>query len=467
MKMLSKETEQLLDKLYNLRSEDSYILAEMEKEREIAENTKEKTTKEKQELQDKIENLTKEESVLADQGAHLREILSGINPDDFKMVLERLNINFNPTEIKDKIDDLLPGTIEEVVNATKKAEEELVLVEDEMNSAITKIDELAVRKDAELANQEKLNEYFELALSGNINITREAITSLVSQFNFTEEEQREAAKLMMFPEDALYDYDKKYQDTNNHGKSISDVLIEAKESVSKPFGEIFNESEKEAKKETDEKTVEDSDINPVLSEPTISSLSDIDKGEKDEESSISDLLNNESNNFFPFEIDAQDLKDDLVKPDEDKEESSDVPSFISEPEVNPFKVEKTKEETPKNEKESMMDLFKRLGLSEIMFVESELEDLMNLEDTSIVEKNVNILNKNNINLDIVSDNVNILSDPELEEKINVIIEAGKTVDDIYFNPSVLKKYDLKGLENAINLLKENGLDPKKVPLMAY
>ena len=114
-----------------------------------------------------------------------------------------------------------------------------------------------------------------------------------------------------------------------------------------------------------------------------------------------------------------------------------------------------------------MDLFKRLGLSEIMFVESELEDLMNLEDTSIVEKNVNILNKNNINLDIVSDNVNILSDPELEEKINVIIEAGKTVDDIYFNPSVLKKYDLKGLENAINLLKENGLDPKKVPLMAY
>ena len=272
---------------------------------------------------------------------------------------------------------------------------------------------------------------------------------------------------MMFPEDALYDYDKKYQDTNNHGKSISDVLIEAKESVSKPFGEIFNESEKEAEKETDEKTVEDSDINPVLSEPEISSLSDIDKDEKVEESSISDLLNNESNNFFPFEIDAQDLKDDLVKPDEDKEESSDVPSFISEPEVNPFKVEETNEETPINEKESMMDLFKRLGLSEIMFVESELEDLMNLEDTSIVEKNVNVLNKNNINLDIVSDNVNILSDPELEEKINVIIEAGKTVDDIYFNPSVLKKYDLKGLENAINLLKENGLDPKKVPLMAY
>ena len=125
MKMLSKETEQLLDKLYNLRSEDSYVLSEMEEERKVAEETKEKTTKQKRELQDRIESLTKEESVLADQGAHLRDILSTINPEDFKMVLERLNINFNPEEIKDKIDELLPGTIEEVVNEAKKAEDEL------------------------------------------------------------------------------------------------------------------------------------------------------------------------------------------------------------------------------------------------------------------------------------------------------------------------------------------------------
>ena len=211
MKVLSSETKALLDKLYNLRSEDSYILAEMEEEREVAESTKAKTAKEKEDLQDKISKLTEEESVLAEQGARLRDILSGINPEDFKIVLERLNIEFDPVAIKNKVDEALPGTIEEVVKATKEAEDELVKVEEEMNSAITKIDELAVRKDTEIANQEKLNEYFDLALSGNINITREAITSLISQFNFTEEEQREAAKLMMFPEDALYEYDKNYK----------------------------------------------------------------------------------------------------------------------------------------------------------------------------------------------------------------------------------------------------------------
>ena len=463
MKVLSSETQALLDKLYNLRSEDSYILAEMEEEKEVAENTKAKTVKEKEELQDKISKLSEEESVLAEQGAHLRELLSGINPEDFKMVLERLNIDFDPEAIKNKIDESLPGTIEEVVKATKEAEDELVKVEEEMNSAITKIDELAVRKDTELANQEKLNEYFELALSGNINITREAITSLVSQFNFNEEEQREVAKIMMFPEDALYEYDKNYQDANNTGKSISDVLIEAKESVSKPIGEIFSEmNSAEEEKEENKEEVE----SPFVT---------FDERDNVEPSSISDLLNSsDGKELYPFEKEEdveEDKTESVFNKDDDIVDFSSIlndtnkEDEIKEEEVKPEEDSFVSENS--DDDETMMDLFKRLGLSEIMFVESELSELINLEDKKIVEKNVGILNKYGINLDIVSDNVNILSDPELDEKIAKIIEVGKTTDDIYFNPSVLKKYDLKGLENAINLLKENGLDPQKVPLMAF
>lgn len=433
MKVLPNETSALLDKLYNLRGEDSYLLVEMEKERQVAEETKEKTTKEKQELQDKIASLTSEEALLAEQGARLRDVLSGINPEDFNVVLERLNIDFNPEALKNKIDETLPGRIEEVVSATKEAEKELVAVEEEMNGAVTKIDELAIRKETELANQEKLNEYFDLALSGNINITREAITSLVSQFNFNEEEQREAAKLMMFPEDALYEYDKQYQDAQNNGKSISDVLIEAKESVAKPIGEIFSEADT---------SLEDaiSEENGDVSDEDIKRISD----------EISDILNklDDGNNKPLFD----DVKLDNLPIEEKNDE---------------IKAENNEVKIDDNDGETMMDLFKRLGLSEIMFVESELSDLIALDDKVLVEKNVGILNKYGINLDIVSDNVNILSDPELDEKINLILETGKTIDDIYFNPSVIKKYNYQGLKDAIELLKENGLEPKKVPLMAF
>ena len=141
-----------------------------------------------------------------------------------------------------------------------------------------------------------------------------------------------------------------------------------------------------------------------------------------------------------------------------------MPTFVYKEDVfEPVKEEKAEVQN----EETMMDLFKRLGLSEIMFDESELPSLIELNDKKIVEKNVEILNKYGINLDVVSDNVNILSDEELEEKIKELLDAGKTADDIYFNPSVLKKYNLQELKDAIKLLNQNGLDPKKVPLMAY
>ena len=56
MKMLTAEITKLLDKLYNLRGEDSVILSKMDSERAKAEETKERTASEKTTLQDKITN---------------------------------------------------------------------------------------------------------------------------------------------------------------------------------------------------------------------------------------------------------------------------------------------------------------------------------------------------------------------------------------------------------------------------
>lgn len=228
MKMLTGEIRNLLDKLYNRRGEDSVILSKMEKERSEAIETKEKTTAEKALLQDKIEKLTKEEAILADEGEKLISALSDIRKGDFSTVLEKLSIDFDPEKIGKKVEDTLPKTIEKVVNETEKAKEELMTVEEEMNRATTTIEELGIRKNEALANQKRLNEYFELALNGSINITRDQITSLLKELDFSEEEQREAAKLLMFPEDALFEYDEKYKLSLGSGKSISEVLEEAK-----------------------------------------------------------------------------------------------------------------------------------------------------------------------------------------------------------------------------------------------
>ncbi|MDE6285161.1 MAG: hypothetical protein K2M17_05390, partial [Bacilli bacterium] len=229
MKLLSSEVKNLLDKLYNLRGEDSVILKKMNKEREDAIETQERTKNEKTVLLAEIESLTAEEATLAKEGNRLMDVLSSINRDDFATVLDRLRIDFDPEALNSKVTKLLPETIEKVVSANKQATEKLENVETEMNNAITKVEELGIRKDEALSNQARLNEYFELALSGNINITRDEITNLLGKFDFTENEQREAAKILMFPEDALYEYDVNFKN-NEKGtvRTITDVLAEAK-----------------------------------------------------------------------------------------------------------------------------------------------------------------------------------------------------------------------------------------------
>ncbi len=228
MKALSPEVSALLDKLYNLRGDDSVVLVEMNRQRNRAVETKTRTTEEKKELQSRIADLEKLYNDLNNQGEKLTNLLSDIDRNDYATVLDRLDIDFNPQELVEKLNKSLPRTIDSVTLDTKKAEKQLARVEEEMNNAIATIDELSIRRDAALANQEKLNEYFELALSGRISITRDSIISLLEQFNFTEEERREAAKILMFPEDALFAYDEKVREREQSGKSISDVFTEAK-----------------------------------------------------------------------------------------------------------------------------------------------------------------------------------------------------------------------------------------------
>jgi len=364
MKMLTAEITKLLDKLYNLRGEDSVILSKMDQERAKAEETKERTASEKTTLQETITRLTEEERVLAEEGEKLVGALSKIKTDDFKIVLEKLKIDFNPDKLSEDVNKELPKTINKVKEEKESAENGLLKVEAEMNTAIATIEELAIRRDEALSNQARLNEYFELALNGNINITRDSITSLLEKFDFSEDERREAAKIMMFPEDALYDYEKKLKSTEISGKSISEVFAEAKENVS------------------------------------------------------------------------------------DEETTSVVEKTLS-------------------PKEALINLLTELEFDYLDFTNNDIEKILSNYNETDLRKNVEFAKNVGLKLDLFIDNVELLYDKELENKINRLLEVGKEPFDIYLNPNVLIKYNKQEIDETINKLRNSGLDPKKVPLIAY
>lgn len=388
MKTSSLEVTKLLDKLYNLRGNDSVVLKEMESAKALAEETRDRTTEEKKTLQEKIAGLESDSKVLNEQGKKLIEVISAIKKSDYETVIDRLNIDFDPENLAAKLNDKLPLTIESVNNEIKESEEELIKVEEEMNSAITEIEELGIRKDTALANQEKLNEYFDLALSGNINVTRDSITALLEQFEFSEEETREAAKILMFPEDALFDYDNTLKSSKT--RSIGEVIQEAK-----------------SKEEIPPKEIEEKKVAPV---PAIE----------------------------PVKIEL--------------EEQSEVPKTTEEKSLD---------------KEDLIDLFNEIGLDYLDYTTSDLEEILAHFNEKVIRRNIAIFKNNDLSLDVFVDYINLLYDKELEAKVDRLLRIGKSALDIYLNPTVLTKYDYKGLDKAIILLQNSGLDPKKVPLMAY
>ena len=417
MKTLSNEVKNLLDRLYNLRGEDSVILTKMNKEREDAIETQERTKNEKEVLLQEIERLSQDEKTLAEEGEKLTSVLSSINRDDFANVLERLNLDFEPALLNEKVNSMLPNTISEIVSEKDAASKKLEEVETEMNNAITKVEELGIRKDAALSNQAKLNEYFDLALSGNINITRDAITSLLDKFDFSENDSREAAKLLMFPEDALYEYDASQKSSDKQsGKTISEVIAEAKQESK---DQIF-----------------DAPVQPEKVEI---------KNEKEEIPNISEVK--ESVNETPA--------------------LEDIFSQVIDQIEMPIQEEQVNVEDNKSEKEKLLQLLDENDLNKFNFKDEDLKKIMENYDKDTLVKNVNTLKYNKINLDILKDNYSLLYDKELDEKINKLLSLGKEAKDISLMPSVLTKYDLQGLNNTINVLQISGLDPEKVPLMAY
>lgn len=379
---MTVNTETLLDKLYNLRGADSDILKEMDRQKAKAEATKARTTDEKANLQKNIADLKKQRKELEEQGDKFKEVLGSIHREDYETVLSKLNVDFDPKGLLEKVEKNLPKTIETVEKDTKKAEDELVKVEEEMNGAITAIEELGIRKDAALANQDKLNEYFELALTGHINITRDSITSLLQDFGFNEAEQRETAKILMFPEDALFQYDEKVKGRARVGKSISEVLQEAKTMVDEEPDEIDD-----------------------IKVPT-------------------------------FDIDAE------FTVEEPKEESVDI-------------------------KTEVIETLKEKGIDYLDFTSDEINKLMANFDKDLVMKNIDFMKSTGFASDVYINHIDMMYDKELIEKVKLLLASGKEVLDIYLNPNVLVKYSLSELQKAIDTIKNNGMDPKEVPLMAY
>ncbi len=467
MKQLNLEVKSLLDKLYNFRGSGSVILLKINEEKFNAEQVRNTTATQKGEVSQKINELNKEEVILKEEGELFKDVLKSLKKDSFSLILDKLNVAFNPEELYSKVENNLPDILSSLVEDKNTALNNLNEIEKQMSDAITLIQELAIRNDEAIINQEKLNDYFALALQGKINVTRDTLIELLSKFDLSDDEQREAAKLLMFPEDGLFDYENEFKDSNKGGISFSDVFAEAKIDKDAPAVVI----QKKISPESIVKEVVSEDSNQM---GTITSV-------KEEPVSNVELPKvPESNDNV---IDLSSIKVDVPTPSiQDKMEKAfdDKMSQISEEKMgtknidepiiqnNPSEVVKNTIEThQKKEPTPVKDLLNNNNFNYLDFTDNDLTFIDQNVNEEVLEKNVKLVRDLGINNDIFVENIELFIDDELEEKMNTLLSVGKVPFDIYLNPNILIKYDADELKTSIESLRASGLDPKKVPLMAY
>ena len=118
-------------------------------------------------------------------------------------------------------------------------------------------------------------------------------------------------------------------------------------------------------------------------------------------------------------------------------------------------------------KEELINLLTELGFDYLDFTTGDLEKILANYNANDLRKNVEFAKENGLKLDMFVENVSLLYDKELAQKVNKLVEIGKEPFDVYLNPNVLIKYSKESLDNVIDSLINSGLDPKIVPLIAY
>ena len=152
----------------------------------------------------------------------------------------------------------------------------------------------------------------------------------------------------------------------------------------------------------------------------------------------------------------------------------DITPFAQKEDSQKLEVKENKSETLKEEpkqenitKEKLINVLTSLGFDYLDFTSNDFEKILENYDEETIKNNTEYIKSLNISLDFFSDNIELLYDKEMKEKIEKLTSVGKLPQDIYLNPNILIKYDLNGLNNAIDLLSQSGLEPKNVPLIAY
>lgn len=421
MARLKQEELILLDKIYNLKdSEKNTIIVDFKDrisniEKEIASKNEERQQNEFEEsdLKAKLE-------IFTNQSEAFCSTFGELNDETFQS-LRDIGVNLEIGTMLETIKEKAPGYCEELTNRIETIQNNIKISLEDCQNLETRKKELEEKLNEAYNDSANLAGLFEQSLSSDES-EREALSTkyvkgVISKFNiFAEDEIVTLAKLLMFPDDGLYEYDKDYADRVKNNFPVNfdkeDEFVEATEEKNeyKPI----NHNEYDNKPVIDPK--EPTQILPVIDTDDYAKINK-ETEEQKESSTISSDKVAEAYEYTTKSEEKNTDEDLFVKPDNEDTKSDDLFSFLNIIDKKENKEEDNKEES---EKEEDYNSEKKYSDSEKSVID-EINKEINAEEEKVeaIETDEEFLNRVGLDIKKLEEN-NTLSISELTSKIKLV-----------------------------------------------
>ena len=426
-------TKSILDRISNLISDDSKVLEEFNNRIEKANKSRTKAEEEKKSFEKEITIIQGDIDEIS-KASELSERFS--NLDSYIPGLEKLGKSVSLlNSLKEELDKI-PEQIEKLENSIKN----LTRQSDDRAKVIEEADDELSKLDVEISDakryQDNLIGLIELAKSGDINKTREEVVETLVHVGFTDKEAVAAAKVILFPEDDLIPYfntDKKevVEDVKEEEKDVEEIKEEIKEEVQEEPEKVEEEAVEEEK--------EENKIEEAIEED-LKEFENVEKEENTSSNEDQEIISDESN-----DISLEDVSTEITLESMDDDE-----------ELKPVSVQSNKDY------ESIRKLLGDYGFDSTKFSNEDLDDEV------VIRENINFILEKDLSKEFVYNYPSIVSDNSLKSKYEFIINKfGKKDEDIKLTPEILASYSKEDLEKLFDVVVQNNLDPKIIPLTVY
>lgn len=505
MANLTQHIEEILDRLFNLKGEDNVIIGEITTEIEATVASINATADEQSANEIKKNNSEGRLAVFKNQKETFENAFSGLDDETFA-ALRDIDVNVEIGTMLQQISERAPQFCQELsteIEGYKSAIDSNIERKKELSE---KLADLEQRKAISEGHRERLISLIEQSLS-NDDIERESLTTnyvkkILSLFDtFTTDEINQLTKLIIFPDEGLYEYAAHYEERLAAGE----VNVQTDKVVEEPVPEETPEIEEEKVTEVkpaDEMDGEPKDLEEPTEEPatiTIDGAEMVSSEDVKADPSVCDTAT-----IIESTAKATELYEGTDEPIEDinlaqtaiigldglnslnggGEETASKEQITSDDTIvlSPQEVKMEEVPTIPERKENIEEYLQSLGLNLDKFAElnngesKEIFTILSRISHKIIEENYEILRSININPDVIYKkrfgNI-FLADVDLSKKITLLRAKGisenkiaelleescgglrKSFSTLESEIAIIEQFERKVTDENIGLLKYN------------